>query len=822
MGSAGTVGGASPSTLPMSNWLRDIRLGVRTLRKSPGIAAAAVLALTFGIGLTTLMFSIVYGALIRGLPYENGDRIALVYRTNPTEGIDQQILPIQDFVDYREQQRSFSSFGAYTSGTVNVSGLDRAERYSGTWVTAGLLDLTGIPPVLGRTFAPGEDAPGGAQVAVLGYPMWRDRYGRDSTVIGTTIRVNGQPYEVIGVMPDGFLFPDNSEIWLPLQTDPNATARGAGQYVQTVGMLAPGVSADAATTEMATIAARLAAEHPESNANFTAFVRPFVDAFIGNEPQRLLYTMLGAVFFVLLIACSNVANLLLDRAAHRSKEVGVRTALGASRGQIVRIFLAEAFVLAAAGTVFGVVIANIGIDLFNRAIASTQPPFFIVIDLFPPVLLFAAGVSLLATLLAGLIPALQASRPDVIEVLKDETRGSSSLHIGKLSKSLVVFEVALSCGLLVAAGLMIKSVVKANTRDTGYATSSVFTARVGFPVSYTDSAAQALFFEQLGQRVAEIPGVQAATVSSGLPAARQGFGGVSFALEGQTYERDAEMPSVETGRVSATFLETLQIPLREGRSFTAADRQGTLPVAIVNERFVRQFLGGESALGKRVRLGGAESTAPWLTIVGVIGDIFGGDPDDPRPAILLEAMSQSHTSFAYISARTAGDPMSLTAPIREVVASLNPDIPIYWPMTLRQAIAEQLWFVRVFGTMFAIFGVVALFLASIGLYAVMSFSVSRRTREVGIRMALGSSPGRVLGLMVSNGAWQLGIGMVIGLALAAGVSRLLTVILFDVQPLDPAVFATVALALAASGGLACVIPARRATLVDPAVAMRAD
>jgi putative ABC transport system permease protein len=807
----------------MDHLLRDIRLGLRTLRKAPGLTFVSILALTFGIGLTTMMFSIVYGALLRGLPYEEGDRVMAIYRSNATEEISRQNLTIHDYADIKSVQRSFSHFGAYTGGTMNVAGHDRAERYQGSWVTADLFGMTGVRPLLGRDFRPGDDVPGGPKVAVLGYAMWQERYGGDPAILGTTIRVNAIPYEVIGVMPEGFRFPDNGQLWLPMQTDPLATPRGDdGPYVNVAAKLAPGVSEDAANVELATLSARLAAEHPEANEGFVSVATPFVKAYIGPEPTQLLYTMLGAVFFVLLIACSNVANLLLDRAAHRSKEVGVRAALGATRGQIVRIFLAESFVLSVGGAVLGIILAKVGMDAFNRAIVDTEPPFFIVIDLFPPVLIFAIGVSLLSTLLAGLIPAYQASRSDIAEVLKDESRGASSLRIGKLSKALVVFEIALSCGLLVAAGLMIKSVTKANSRDTGFASTTVFTARIGFPATYTDTVAQSLFFEQLAERVAGLPGVRAASISSGLPGARQGFNGNRVMLEGVAYERDQELPETRSVQVTPGFFNTLEIPLLQGRAIDATDRAGSLPVAMVNERFARQHFPDGNELGRRVRLGGTQSTEDWRTIVGVVPEVFAGDPDDPRPPVVFVPFAQAYNAFAYISARTDGDPMALAAPVRAAVASLNPDLPIYWPMTLDAAIAEPLWFVRVFGTMFAIFGLVALFLASIGLYAVMSFAVSRRTREVGIRMALGSSPARVVRMIFSSGAWQLGIGLAIGLALSAGISSLLDVVLFDVQPLDPAVFVSVALTLAVSGSLACLIPARRATLVDPAEAMRAE
>lgn len=807
----------------MESWLRDITLGLRTLRKSPGLTIVSAVALMFGIGLTTMMFSIVYSALLRGLPFEGGDRVVMVWRANPRNNIDRQSLPIADFKDLVEQQRSFAKIGAYTGGTMNVSGIERAERYSGTWITAQALEIPGVQPVLGRSFRPGEDAPGGPKVVILGYAMWRDRFGLSPSVIGQTLRVNAEPYEIIGVMPEGFKFPDSGELWLPLQTDPLAYPRGQ-EFVGVVAQLRPGVGFDAANAELATIFKRLEADNPVANKDFTAYAMEFTRAYIGDEPTQLLYTMLGAVFFVLLIACSNVANLLLDRAAHRSKEVGVRSALGATRGQIVRIFLAEALVLSMFGAVLGIVVAKVGIDAFTRAIVDTDPPFFLTFELYPPVLAFAIGVSFLAALMAGLIPAYQASRGDIAEILKDETRGASSLKIGKMSKALVVFEIALSCGLLVAGGLMIKSVVKANSRDTGFAMESVFTSRVGFPTGSADSVTQRVFWEQLPERVAAIPGVQAMALASGLPGAEQGFGQNGVTIEGRVYNEGSEVGATRFGSVTPGFLETLEIPLRQGRNVDGTDRQGALEVAIVNERFVREHFPDGEAIGKRVRLGGIapDNPNPYLTIVGVFGDVTVGNPDDPRPPLLLRPFAQARSQFAYIAARTGGDPMTLTPAVREAVASLNPDVPIYWPMTLKQAAAQQLWFVRVFGTMFAIFGLVALFLASIGLYAVMSFAVSRRTREMGIRMALGATPGRVIRLVFGAGAWQLGIGMTIGMALAAGISRLLTVILYDVQPLDPMVFGGVALTLGATGAFACLIPARRATRVDPSEAMRVE
>ena len=807
----------------MHGILRDVRYGIRSLLKSPGLTLVATLALTLGIGLTTTMFSIVYGALMKGLPYPDGDRIMIIQRANPARGITRQsALPIQDYFDYKAQQHSFGDLATITSGTIYVSGEEKAERFDGSWITANTFDIIGVRPMLGRNFRAGEDSPSGEKVAILAYSTWRERYSGDANIIGKHIRVNGVPYSVVGVMPEGFAFPNNDKIWVPQQADPLATKRGQGPYLQVVGKLKPGVSIDQANVDVATIAKRLAGEYKESNEGFTASVQKFTDNYIGNEPRQLLYTMLGAVFFVLLIACANVANLLLDRAAHRTKEVGIRTALGASRSAVVRQFLAESLVLSLIATVFGIMVAYFGIAMFNRAITVTQIPFFIDIRLHPQVLMFTILVAFLTTLISGAIPAIQSSRADINEILKDETRGASSFRIGKISKALVVFEIALSCGLLVAAGLMIKSVTNMRTMDPGYSTQNVFTARIGFPAAYTDTVAEWRFFDQVLERVAALPSVQTASISSGLPAARQGFGGNNFAVEGQTYLKDKDYPNANSLAVTPNFFATIKTPIVQGRAFTDADRVDALPVAIVNRAFVKKYFPNVDPIGRRIRMGGAKSTAPWSTIVGVAGDMFSGNQDNPFNPAIFQPFAQARSTFVYIAARTAGPPLAITQGVREAVATLNPDIPLYWVQPFEEAVAQSLWFVRVFGAMFMIFGFVALFLASVGLYAVMSFSVSRRTREVGIRMALGARGSDVVGMIFGQGLWQLGIGMAVGLTLALGISQLLKIVLFQVQPRDPVIFGGVAIVLIIVGLIACLVPARRATLVDPLVALRSD
>jgi len=807
----------------MAELFHSLRVSVRTLRRSPGLTAIAILALTLGIGLTTAMYSIVHGAL-RNLPFDDADRLLHLERNRPAEGIDSMEVTIADYLDWRSQQSSFEDLAAFTQGTANLaSGDANPERYEGAFMTTNAFRLLRVHAALGRTFEDGEDGPGAPATVILGHRVWRDRFQSDPEIVGETVRINGEPSVILGVMPEGFRFPYDQDLWLPLRWDADLPSRDAGQTLEVYGRLAPGVTADQAQVEMSSIAQRLAAAYPETNEGVGAVVKPYTEEFVGEEAISLLYVMLGAVLGVLLIACANVANLLLARTALRSREVAVRSALGAGRLRVVLSVLGEAALLSGVGALLGLGLATVGLEMFDRAIRATDPPYWLTFGIDAQVAAVVIALTAAATLLSGLLPALQASGARVGEVLKDESRGASSFRLGRLARTLVVAEIALSCGLLVATGLMVKSVVELRTHDYGFPVDGLFTARIGlFESDYPTPDDRVRFFESLRERIAERPEAQAVALTDSLPVL--GSPRTHFALRGEAPNEDA-LPRARQVTVSPGFFEAFELRPLAGRTFTAHDRRDSQPVALVNQLFAERYFPGEDPIGRQVRLGRAETegeSRPWRTIVGVVPDMALGGPRKEDPEGIYVPLAQSDVQFASLVVRTEGDPMALAPAVRQAVGSLDPYLPIYWVRTLTEAIHTQNWFVDVFGTIFGIFGVSGLLLAVIGLYGVMSFSVQRRTHEVGIRMALGADSGKILRLMVRQGAIQVGLGTVLGIGLALALSRGIQILLFGVQPWDPGIFVTIIAVLVVTSLAAAVLPARRAAVVDPAVALRRD
>jgi putative ABC transport system permease protein len=811
----------------MNQLLRDLRFGFRMLAKTPGHTLAAVLALALGIGLSTAMFSIVYGAVIRGLPFERSERLMHVENNNPSK--DQRSLEVylQDFLAYRERQKSFEGLAAFYDGTVNLSGDDRPERYNGAFMSANFLDMLRVKPLLGRGFQPGEDGPGTEPVVLLGWGVWQSRYNGDPKVIGKAVRVNGEPGTIVGVMPRGFAFPINQEIWVPLRMDPLKTPRGKGETLEVFGRLRDGVSLEQARSEMQGLTKALAAAFPQTNEGRGAVVKPYTEEFVGEEPTRLLYTMLGACLFVLLLACANVASLMMARASKRTREIAIRSALGAARLRLIGQLLTESLALSLVGAAVGVLLAWVGVRAFNAAIVDTEPPFWIHIAVDTTALLFTLGAAVLAGAVSGLLPAFQASRTDVNEVLKDEGRGSSSLRMGAFTRIVVILEMAISCVLLVGAGLMIQNVLKMGGR-VEVETGNLFTARVAlFESAYPEEGKRVLFFDSLLDRLRQDPAVQAVAITTYLPGS--GTWMSPFALEGAVYPKQEDHPRAHIAWVSPGFFDTLGAKVVQGRDFSLQDRKGSLPVAIVNNSFARKHWPGQDPIGRRILPVSDEPPGdepePWRTVIGVVPDLgmVSLEDDEPESQGFYIPVSQACPSFASIVARTRDrNPLTLTDRVRGHVSALDRDLPVYFVRSLEEVVARAGFFSTLFATLFSIFGVAALVLASVGIYGVIAFSVQQRTQEIGIRMALGAQQRSVLGMIVRQGLVQLGFGLGFGLLLAWPTAKLLGNILVGVQPHDPPTFLAVCLVLATVALLACWVPAQRASRTDPLVAIRYD
>jgi len=808
----------------MTGFLGELRYAARMLLKHPGVSGLAVVALALGIGLPAIMFSLVYAALLRGLPFENGDRLLSVGWVDVEVDDEMRAASNHDFADWDAAQTSFETLAAYYQGTVNVRWQDEPERFDGAFVTHDFFPALGVAAQVGRTFRDDEDDFGAPATVIISDRLWRDRFDRDPDAIGRVLTVNGEPAAIIGVMPEDFRFPVTEEIWVPLRVNLLATERGSGVALNVIGPIREGVTRDAAMVEFAGIMARLAREYPESNERIvTPIMMPIQEQFVGPEAKAMLYSMLATVSLVLLIACANVANLLLARAAVRAREVGIRTAIGASRARVIRQMVLEALAIAVVAAVLGTGITWIGVESFERAMTPINPPFWMVFTVDAPILAFIAIGAVVAALVAGGIPALKASGADVNAVLKDESRGSSSLRIGRLSKILVIGQIALSLGLLVSAGLMTKSIATLRNYDYPFETDAVFTARVGlFPADFPDTLARRAFYRDVEARLREIPEVRFAALGTVLPGL--GSGGNFVELEGATYDDLADLPRAETGIVGPGYFEAFGVQVVRGRDFNAQDDASSEPVVIVNQSFAGQNFPGDGALGRRIREGGPNTTEPWRTIVGVVPDLHMQGMDDTRSdqSGFYVPLTQSDAQFMSLIARGPADPMSLSAAVRSAVGSVHADTPLYFVQTLESRIDEETFFFQVFGTLFLVFGGAALFLASIGLYGVMAFTVARRTPEVGIRLALGATGGQVLAMVMRQGVGQVAIGLLLGSVVAFLASRGLALILFEVSPNDPVVFIGIALVLATTGALATFVPARRASKADPAHALRYD
>jgi len=804
--------------------MTDVTHAVRALRKSPGFSLVAVLTIAVGIGANTALFSVYDRLVLDPVTIPAPGSLVAIWINNPQLNFNAPAMSWPRYDDIRSHAASFASLGISAFDNFTLTGNGDPEQLNGQRVSATFFPTLGILPAAGRNFTADEDLPNGPAVCIISHELWQTRFGGRAQIVGSTITLNGQPWQVVGIMPPRLSAPfAQVQVFAPRVFEvggltPIQVQNGAG-YAQAIARLKPAVSLEQATSELAALGRsykeRFAARLDANNATVP---RMYVEALVGNL-QPTFYTLLGAVGFVLLIACANVASLFLGRLTARVREVAVRQALGATRRQIVRQFLVESFVFSLAAGALGVLLASWALSAVQALIGAQLPPNTAV-TLNWRALAFTAAVTLTTALLVGLVPALQASRAELVDTLKDSARGSSSDRSGRFRATLIVSEVALSVVLLVGSALLLVSFIKLQRTPPGFEPRGAAAAFVGVPQArYATPAQQAQFFVDVVARLRAQPRIADAAAAIGLP--MSGFNPRSpYSVGGRPVLPLPQRPIANLGIVSDGYFRMMRIPFAEGRAFTADDRDGGPGVCIINESLAKRLFPGESALG-RILLRGRDAELK-AEIVGVIRDVKTNGLNLPAPDEIYYPVRQLPRPGMAIVARTDGDAASLQAILRSTVAAVDKDQPISFFATLETTVAQSLGVQRIVASLTAIFAALALVLSAIGLYSVLAYAVSQRTPEIGIRMALGARPEQVVGLVMRNGLTLVAVGLGVGLAAAAGAARLLQTLLFDVQPLDPLIYAAVTIVFAIVATLACLVPSLRASRIDPLLALRAD
>jgi putative ABC transport system permease protein len=808
----------------MSDLTHDLRYGFRMLRKSPGFTAVAVVSLALGIGANTAIFSVVNALLLKSLPYKDPERIVLVWGNVPAEGNARDQVSATDVDDWRHQNSVFEDVTTYSNWSATFLDGGEPERIAGTQVGDGFFSVMRGTPLLGRTFLPEEQEDGRDNVLVLGYGLWQRRFGGDATIVGRKVNISGKPYTVVGVMPADFrplpasLIDPPGQFYRPVAEAHDETQRSA-RHLRAIARLKPSVTLAQAQSEMNVIASRLEHEHAEHNTGYGVHLATLPEDTVGGLRPTLLM-LFGAVVFVLLIACANVGNLLLARSTTRQKEIAIRAALGAARVRLVRQLLTESVLLALAGGVLGFLFALWGRALIV-AFGSRVTPLLSDIPLDARVLLFTLALSFATGIAFGLAPALRVSRPDLTESLKDGSRGAgASEGRSRLRSFMVVAEMALALVLLVCAGLLVKSMLRLRAVDPGFEPTHLLTMNVALPSSrYRELSAQTAFFKQLDARVATLPGVAAAGATSVLPLSGN-FDGRGLAVEDQPRPRGQEL-SVDLYIATPGYLRAMQIPLLKGRALDEHDTSTAPLVALVNETMARQLWPNQDPLGKRVKFPGSEKNPqPWRTVVGVVRDVkqYGLDREDRMQLYLPE--EQYPTSEMTLVVRATSDAGPLAAAVRQEVHALDGLLAVFDVKTMDELLADSIALRRFSMLALGLLAALALTLAAVGIYGVMAYSVTQRTHEIGVRMALGAQSSDVLRLIVRQGLALAFIGIGTGTVAALALTRLLASLLFGVSTSDPLTFVVVPALLALVALFACLIPARRATKVDPIIALR--
>ena len=805
----------------MKTLLQDLRYAVRTMLNKPTFTLVAVVTLALGIGGSTAIFTVVDAALLRGLPYRSPDRLYHLFESTPQKEFAQREFSYPDFQDYQQNQ-VLEGLAAYTGGGGIMSGRGEPERVFAPAATANFFSVLGVEPVIGRTFQPGEDKPGAPRVTILTYGMWQRRFGGDPGILGQSLTINGDPYTVVGVLPASFQFAmRNADLWRPYQPTDAQLTRRFMHGTNLIGRLKDGVTTEQAQTQLAAIAKRIETENAQSHAGTGLKIVRLQEQVVG-QVKPILLVLLAAVGFVLLIACANVASLLLTRSLARQKEVAIRSALGASRWRVIRQLLTESVLLSLAGGVAGLLIAYWGISALVAALPDNQInalPFLKSLHIDLSILAFSFGLSLLTGIVFGLAPALQSTRLDLNEVLKEGGRNTAGGSGHRLRGALVMTEVALAVVLLVGAGLMMKSLLHLLQSNVGFNPERLLTMTVVPPAAkYTDASRQIEFFEQLRQRVQSLPGVGGAGTVNILPL--QSGNTTRVNVEGDPIPPPGQEVEANIRIIDESYFPTLGVPLVAGRMFDGRDNANAPLAVMIGKSMADRVFAGRDPIGRRLVYAGAQ--APPIMVVGVIGDVKIGGLDEAIRPVIYYPLTQNNTGITNLVIRTTGDPAALTASVREEARRLEPDVAIFNVNAMEQLISNSpAAFMRRFpALLISIFAGVALLLASVGIYGVVSYSVSQQTHYIGVRMALGARSSDILKMVLKQGLTLALAGMALGLIAALGLTRLLRSLLFEVQATDPSTFALVLGTLFVVALLACYIPARRATKVDPLVALR--
>jgi len=809
---------------------QDLRFGMRMLLKQPGFSLIAVLTLGLGIGANTAIFSLIYALLIQPLPYRDAGRVLFAMGWDVRRDQMRFQVPAADFQDWRYQCSAFEQAAGYQYWSVNLTGAGEPERVQGYRVTANLFELLGVEPALGRVFQAGEDRPGAARVAVLSNEMWQRRFGAERGVIGRTVTLNDESFTIIGVMPPKFEFPQlnfKGDLWAPFNHDP---ARLRADPSANFGMVAVArLRAERTLTEaqaeMDVIYQRLAAQYPDTNANAGIRLSPMQE-MLTRESRGPLLALLAAAAFVLLIACANVASLLLARAQTRVKEMAARMALGASAWRLRRQMLTESLLLALVGGSLGVLLGHWLLGAIRSALPEfvrNTMPALLEIGINTQVLLFAFGVALLTSLVFGLAPALRLARHELVADLKEGGRSAGAAPRRRARNVLVVAEVALSLLLLVGAGLMLRSLQALFSVDPGFQAGRLLVLDIALPrTRYAETGQQANYFREALSRLAALPGVEAVGAVNTLPFSTSNSGRL-FLIESQPAPAPGAEPATDFRVINPDYFRALGMRLERGRAFSVQDNQQAPPVTIVNETFVRQFFPDQEPLGKRIRFGMASTPVaqnPWLLIVGVVSDVRHLDLATPPRPESYSPLEQSPGPTMTLAVRTSGAPAALAPVVRERLGALDANLPLYNVQTMEQVVARSLFGQRITTSMMLMFGGVALLLATVGLFGLISYAVSQRIHELGIRLALGASTGDVLRLVMGQGLKLALTGLGIGMAGSLALMRVIKTLLFGVSAADPLTFGASALLLLAVTLVACWVPARRAAKVDPLAALR--